>query len=581
METEGQNCVGKCLEVKKGYNGDFWRKLKILVALLIKNSIIVVTERNKFNRKAKAMNIAAYCRVSTDKSDQLNSLETQKEFFLEYTKRTGDNLIKLYADEGISGTKIKNRKEFQRMLADAEKGLFNMVVVKDISRFARNTVDLLQSVRKLKSLGIETQFLTANMTSMGNSEFVLTIFGALAQEESANTSKRIKFGKKMNAEKGRVPNIVFGYDKTIGDYFNLSINENEAKAIRQIFQWYTEEGYGGSKIANMLNERGIKTKRGNNWSQNAVCRILTNEIYTGKIINGKEEIADFLTGQRKEKDESEWLVTIRPELRIIEDEVFDKAQDILKGRHDSFKITHERQSNKYLFSTLIKCKECGWSFRRTVRQYKNTYVRWVCSGHNGKGADSCPNAVTVDEEELIRALQEYFQEILSKKKKVINYVIKEFQRVYKAKDENIEYEKQLNTELNKLRKSREKYMDMYTDDLISREELNEKIGGMRKEIERLENELKMVSYHLTKGEQLEAILNSTFKQLEDITDVHEMTNAQLKRLINKIEVDKDGNVDIYLRLIGDLGLDETVLIEGDENTEEKGTKTVPNSHNHT
>ena len=514
------------------------------------------------------MNIAAYCRVSTDKTDQLNSLETQKEFFLEYTKRTGDNLIKLYADEGISGTKIKNRKEFQRMLADAEKGLFDMVVVKDISRFARNTVDLLQSVRRLKSLGIETQFLTANMTSMGNSEFVLTIFGALAQEESANTSKRIKFGKKMNAEKGRVPNIVFGYDKTIGDYFNLSINENEAMAIRQIFQWYTEEGYGGSKIANMLNERGIKTKRGNNWSQNSVCRILTNEIYTGKIINGKEEIADFLTGQRKEKDESEWLVTLRPELRIIEDEVFDKAQDILKGRHDSFKITHERQSNKYLFSTLIKCKECGWSFRRTVRQYKNTYVRWVCSGHNGKGADSCPNAVTVDEEELIQALQEYFQEILSKKKKVINYVIKEFQRVYKAKDENIEYEKQLNTELNKLRKSREKYMDMYTDDLISREELNEKIGGMRKEIERLENELKMVSYHLTKGEQLEAILNSTFKQLEDITDVHEMTNAQLKRLIQKIEVDKEGNVDIYLRLIGDLGLDEAVLIEGTENSEE-------------
>ena len=164
-----------------------------------------------------------------------------------------------------------------------------------------------------------------DMTSMGNSEFVLTIFGALAQEESANTSKRIKFGKKMNAEKGRVPNIVFGYDKTIGDYFKLSINENEAKAIRQIFQWYIEEGYGGSKIANMLNERGIKTKRGNNWSQNAVCRILTNEIYTGKIINGKEEIADFLTGQRKEKDESEWLVTIRPELRIIEEEVFDRS----------------------------------------------------------------------------------------------------------------------------------------------------------------------------------------------------------------------------------------------------------------
>ena len=178
-------------------------------------------------------------------------------------------------------------------------------------------------------------------------------------------------------------------------------------------------------------------------------------------------------------------------------------------------------------------------------------------------------------------LQEYFQDVLSKKKKVIDHVIREFQRVYKAKDENIEYEKELNAELNKLRKSREKYMDMYTDDLISREELNEKIGGMRKEIERLENELKMVSYHLTKGEQLEAILNSTFKEMEDITDVHEMTNTQLKRLINKIEVDKDGNVDIYLRLVGDLGLDETVLVEAEQENSDDSNKTVTKCINHT
>ena len=510
------------------------------------------------------MNIAAYCRVSTDKADQLNSLEAQKEFFSEYTKRTGDTLVRLYADEGISGTKIKNRKEFLRMMADAEHGLFEMVVVKDISRFARNTVDLLQNVRKLKSLGIETQFLTANMTSMGNSEFVLTIFGALAQEESANTSKRVKFGKKMNAEKGRVPNIVYGYDKTIGDYFNLTINQKEAQVVRQIYQWYTKEGYGAAKIANMLNEKGLTTKRNCKWSQNATCRILTNELYTGKIINGKQEVSDFLTGQRKEKDETEWIVVERPELRIIDDETYEQAQEILRSRHDAFNISHERQSNKHLFSTLIKCKECGWSFRRTVRTYKNTYVRWVCSGHNGRGADSCPNAVAVDENELIEVLQEYFAEILKQKKKVIRYVVGEFQRVYKAKDENLEYEKELTAQLSKLQKIRQKYMDMYADDLISREELNEKIGGMRKEIERLENELKMVSYHLTKGEQLEAVLNSTFQQIEDIADVRQMTNEQLKRIIQKIEVDKDGNVDIYLRLFGDLGLNETVLIRDNE-----------------
>lgn len=512
------------------------------------------------------MNIAAYCRVSTDKEDQLNSLEAQKAFFSEYTTRTGDALIRLYADEGISGTKIKNRKEFLRMMSDAEHGLFDMVVVKDISRFARNTVDLLQNVRKLKSLGIETQFLTANMTSMGNSEFVLTIFGALAQEESANTSKRVKFGKKMNAEKGRVPNIVYGYNKTIGDYFNLEINQEEAAIIQQIYQWYTKEGYGAAKISNKLNERGLKTKRNCQWSQNAVCRILTNELYTGKIINGKQEVADFLTGRRTDKDETDWMVVERPDLRIIEPETYEKAQQILQSRNKAFNMKHERQSNKYLFSTLIKCKECGWSFRRTVRTYKNTYVRWVCSGHNGRGADSCPNAITVDEEELIQALQEYFAEMLKQKKNVIQNVVREFQRIYKAKDENIEYEKELNQQLARLQKTRQKYMDMYTDDLISREELNTKIGGMRKEIERLENELKMVSYHLTKGEQLEQILGNTFKAVEDITDVHQMTNEQLKQIIQKIEVDKDGNVDIFLRLFGDLGLDEAVLIENTSST---------------
>ena len=506
------------------------------------------------------MNIAAYCRVSTDKEDQLNSLEAQKNFFMEYAKKNGHNLVKVYADEGISGTKIKNRKEFLSLMEDARKGLFEMVVVKDISRFARNTVDLLENTRALSKLGIETTFLTTNMTVLGQSEFVLTIFGALAQEESANTSKRVKFGKKMNAEKGRVPNIVYGYDKTIGDYFNLSINEKEAKIVRQIFQWYTEEGYGASKIANMLNERKIKTKRNCSWSQNAICRILTNEIYTGKIINGKEEVIDFLTGNRVKKDESEWYVTDRPELRIIEPEQYENAQKILHGRYDAFHMKRERQSNKYLFSTLIKCKECGWSFRRTVRTYKNTYVRWVCSGHNGRGADSCPNAVAVDEEELIQVLEEYFAGILKNKGRVISYVVNEFKKIYKSKEDNQNYVKELKAQMEKLKKTRQRYMDMYADDLISREEVNEKIGGMKSEIERLEYELKLTGYNIDKSDQLEGVIRKTFQSIEDIPSVRDMTNEQLKKIIEKIEVDKDGHVDIYLRLFGDFGINGNVLI---------------------
>lgn len=506
------------------------------------------------------MNIAAYCRVSTDKSDQLNSLETQKKFFVEYTEKNGFNLVKVYADEGISGTKVKNRKEFLRLMRDAEQGLFDMVVVKDISRFARNTVDLLQSTRKLKALGIETTFLTANMTVLGQSEFVLTVFGALAQEESANTSKRVKFGKRMNAEKGRVPNIVYGYNKTKGDYFNLEINQEEAKIIRQIFNWYNNEGYGAAKIANKLNELGLKTKRNCSWSQNAICRILTNELYTGRIINGKQEVADFLTGVRQEKDESEWLITERPDLQIISLSDFTQADKILHDRHDSFNLKHERQSNKHLFSTLIKCKECGWSFRRMVRTYKNTYIRWVCSGHNGRGVDSCPNTITVDEQELIEVLQEYFKNIIKNKKKLSDHIISVFNRVYKTKEENISNEKELTSQLSKLQRTKQKYMDMYTDDLITREELNTKIQSIKKEMESLESELKFITHNITKGDQLQAIINETFRKIEDMTTIHDKTNSQLKQIIEKIEVDKSGTVKIYLKFLSDLGLDSSILI---------------------
>lgn len=506
------------------------------------------------------MNIAAYCRVSTDKEDQLNSLEAQKKFFSEYTEKTGDNLVRIYADEGISGVKIKNRKEFLQMMSDAERGLFEMVVVKDISRFSRNTVDLLQNVRKLKALNIETQFLTANMTSMGNSEFVITVFGAIAQEESANTSKRVKFGKKINAQKGRVPNIVYGYDKTIGDYFNLSVNKTEAETVKKVFDWYINDGYGTAKIASMLNERGYKTKRNCRWSQNAVYRILNNELYTGKIINGKQEVTDFLTGRRSQKDENDWFISDRPNLRIIEPEVFENAQQIMKERSNNFRLENQRQSNRHLFSTLIKCKECGKSFRRMVRSYQSTYVRWVCSEHNVHGADTCPNAVAVDEDELIAALQEEFAKILSNKKRTVDYVVSEFANAYKAKDENENYKKELTSGINRLQRTRKKYMDMYTDDLISREELKNKIGGLRKEIERLENELKRINFNINKGEQLEAVLNDTFKTIESIADVRQMTNSQLKKIVQRIEVDKDGNVDICLRMLGDLGLEQTVLI---------------------
>ena len=506
------------------------------------------------------VNIAAYCRVSTEKEDQLNSLEAQKRFFAEYVQRTGDTLVRIYADEGISGTKIKARKQFLQLMQDAEHGLFDRVAVKDISRFARNTVDLLQSVRRLRALGIETVFLTANMTNMGSSEFVLTLFGALAQEESADTSRRVKFGKKLNAEKGRVPNIVYGYDKTSGDYFHLAVNEPEAAIVRQMYHWYLTEGYGAARIAGMLNEKGLRTKRGCLWSQNAVCRILTNALYTGRVINGKQEVADFLTGVRAKKAEADWLVAERPDLRILAPEQYEKAVQLMAQRGKAFHAGRGRQNSRYLFSALIKCRECGWSFRRIVRTYKNTYVRWVCSGRNGQGADSCPNRTVVDEDELTDALQAYFAGILQSRKNILHCAAGEFSRLCKAESENAAGEKELRQRLSRLNKTRRKYMDLYAEDLITRQELDGRIGGMKDEIARIESDLKRAALRTDKGAPLEEILRKTFDTVESLADVRQLTNAQLKQVIQKIEVGKDGNVDIYLRRLGDLGLDETVPI---------------------
>ncbi len=500
------------------------------------------------------MNVAAYCRVSTDKSDQLNSLETQKKFFEEYCKRNHLRLIEIYADEGLSGTKIKNRKEFLRLLRDAEKGLFEEVLVKDVSRMARNTVDLLQSVRRLKALQIETVFITADMCTLGNSEFVLTLMGAMAQEESSNTSKRVKFGKKENAKKGKVPNMVYGYDKTKGDYFHLSVNPDESRVVKQIFDWYTEGGYGANKIANMLNSRGITTKRSCEWTQNAVSRILKNEIYIGKIINGKEEVSDFLTGSRVEKEESEWMITEKPELAIISDKEFQQAQRIIGQRDRAFKRNKVRQSNKFVFSTLIKCAECGYSFRRMERTYQNTYVWWACSGRNSNGAGSCSNKTKIPEEDLLTAIRMYLSGIFVHKEKIIQNMLTECNRIYKAKEDNEANIKKLQTKLQKLQKTKDKYMQMFIDDLISREELKEKVRTLNEQIEKKDNQLKIVSFNMDKGDRIEKILEDTFSNMQAFLSMEETTNSQLKKVINRILVQKDGTIDIYLNLFHDTGI---------------------------
>lgn len=509
------------------------------------------------------MKIAAYCRVSTEKEAQIDSLEKQIEFFNEFTKKNGYELCKLYADEGISGKQIKHRKQFQQMMIDAKAKKFDKVVVKDVSRFARNTVDLLQSVRELKSYGVQVDFLNNGEVMEGGSEFILTILGAMAQQESANMSKRVKFGKDITAKKGRVPNLVFGYDKIPDERYTLKINEEEAKIVKEIFESYVYKGIGTTKIAWNLNDRGIRTKKTKSkWVQTSIVRMLKNPIYTGRVTNKKSEVTDFITGTRKELPEEEWIVVERPEMRIISDELFNRAQELLEQRSNEFKLNNKREKTEYVFSTLIYCKHCGYSFRRIKRKYTADgpeYIRWVCSGRNSMGVNHCPNTTVIDEEELLNAIKIYLKSIIKNKKDFMKAVEKEFEKITKLRENNERSEESLLKEIEKVTVKKQKYMEMFQNEIINIQELKKYTNPLNEDIARLERELKLITSEIKEKDVLEKELNKTIKTVDDILNNQTITNAMLKTIIDVIEVDSDSNVEVRLKLLNEIGTNEPVI----------------------
>ena len=509
------------------------------------------------------MKIAAYCRVSTEKEAQIDSLEKQIEFFNEFTKKNGYELYKLYADEGISGKQIKHRKQFQQMMIDAKAKKFDKVVVKDVSRFARNTVDLLQSVRELKSYGVQVDFLNNGEVMEGGSEFILTILGAMAQQESANMSKRVKFGKDITAKKGRVPNLVFGYDKIPDERYTLKINEEEAKIVKEIFESYVYKGIGTTKIAWNLNDRGIRTKKTKSkWVQTSIVRMLKNAIYTGRVTNKKSEVTDFITGTRKELPEEEWIIVEKPEMRIISDELFNRAQELLEQRSNEFKLNNKRKKTEYVFSTLIYCKHCGYSFRRIKRKYTADgpeYIRWVCSGRNSMGVNHCPNTTVIDEEELLNAIKIYLKSIIKNKKDFMKAVEKEFEKITKLRENNERSEESLLKEIEKVTVKKQKYMEMFQNEIINIQELKKYTNPLNEDIARLERELKLITSEIKEKDVLEKELNKTIKTVDDILNNQTITNAMLKTIIDVIEVDSDSNVEVRLKLLNEIGTNEPVI----------------------
>lgn len=495
------------------------------------------------------MRIAAYCRVSTDKDEQLDSLNHQKEFFVEYAKRSDHELVRLYADEGISGTSLKKREEFKRLLRDAELGLFDMVVVKDISRFARNTVDALQSIRKLKSMGICTLFLTANMDSMGDSEFILTLFSAMAQEESSNLSKRVKWGKKINAEKGRVPQRIFGYDRI--DNFTLEINPGEASVVRKIFSLYNEQGLGCRTISATLNRDRDKTKLGSDWNARGVRRVLVNPIYCGILINHKYEIEDYLTGRQIRLPEEEQFCHSRPAWAIVTPEAFRKAQEIMASRRTQYDsgepFTAGRYSAKHTFSTLIKCAHCGRSFTRKSYTYTNTRVYWRCVTNDQYTAEKCGNRTCLDEPELLKRLREYFASLIEDRDAFVADILASLDKRLPASQNPEQAKREIEAKRKKLLSKKSRYQEMYASDILSLTELKEKITGITEELNALDRALAQ----LAPGKKAVETVQRYTGEIQRFLELETVTNMDMRRILDHISVDREGHIRVVLRKFDD------------------------------
>lgn len=337
-----------------------------------------------FSDNKRLKRVAAYCRVSTDKTDQKNSFEAQKEYFANYIQNHEEWILyKIYADEGITGTNTKKRIGFLQMMEDAENRCFDLLVTKEISRFARNLLDSVYYTRMLKRFGIGVLFLNDNIFTLdSDAELRLAILASIAQEESRRTSERVKWGQKQRMEKGVVfGRSMLGYDVKDG---KMTVNPEGARIVRKIFHQFTEEKISLSQIARNLDAEGILPMYAKKWNPSVILRILKNEKYRGDLKQKKTYTPDYLSHEKKiNRGEEDFIWVYRHHEPIVTDEVFEKAaKKLTKGDPT---LGNQR---KYPFSGKIICGICGkkYTARFQMSEKGIRYRFWRCNSapHDNK-----------------------------------------------------------------------------------------------------------------------------------------------------------------------------------------------------
>lgn len=331
------------------------------------------------------LRVAAYCRVSTEKDDQLHSMEAQKRFFEEYIAARPDwSFAGIWADEGVTGTSTRRRVQFRALMAAAENGEIDLILTKEVSRFARNTVDTLNCTRQLSAWGVGVLFLNDNIdTRAGEGEFRLTIMASVAQEESRKTSERVKWGQRRSMERG----VVFGADTLYGYRLRggvLTVREEQAEVVRRVYRMFLDEGKGTHIIARTLTESSVPTPKGKSsaWSSTMVLRLLRNEKYCGDLLQKKTCTPDFLTHRSVPNRGQESQVLLRGHHEaVVSRERYEQAQRELARRGAG----RTRHSARYWCSGKVRCGVCGRALlpRRSVRKDGSVHIRWSCRACGG------------------------------------------------------------------------------------------------------------------------------------------------------------------------------------------------------
>lgn len=476
--------------------------------------------------------VAIYARVSTEHEAQINALENQIQYYDNILEQHPEwELVGRYVDEGITGTSVKKRKNFLRMMEDAKNGMFSLILTREVSRFARNTVDTLQETRKLKSYGVEVYFTEDNIRTSDDTdgELRLTLMATLAQNESKKTSVRVKAGQKISFENGVLygNGNILGYDRVGRE---LVVNPEQAETVKMIFNMY-HDGMGCKQIAYELEKRGRITSTGlTHWQPGTISRLLRNSFYCGKIVYRKQYVPDYLEQKKiNNYDEVDKIEIMGKHEPIISEELFNDCQRRLDAKTvNRLRGKHAINPPKSAYARILKC-QCGSNFeRRKWHKYKDGRIRYgfECykqKNHGSyrtrlkKGLDTtgCCTTKMFPEWKLKIVAHWLFNDLWKERDKIINRAIEMLNAT--IKDENVvDYTDEVK-ELNKKRKKYEEKLsnlvELRVEGDISKEVYEEKKGAFKKQIGYIDSEL------LKRDVKNSAIVSNVKTQIQLLTDL--------------------------------------------------------------